>query len=887
EVDVVFVTGDAYVDHPSFAAALLARVLEADGFRVGILAQPDWHSAQPWTTFGQPVLAFCVSAGNMDSMINHYTANRKVRNEDAYSPNGKIGLRPDRATLSYCQRAREAYSGCTVIAGGVEASLRRLAHYDYWSDKVKRSMVLDSKADLLVYGMGETPLLQILQRLRNGEPVSEIRNVRGTAYRLKQTEDLPEETETTIHLPTHEEVEEDKSKFSKMTRIIYENLNPYLGVTLVQEHALEAVVVNPPSFPLQQSEMDKIYALPFTRKPHPIYSNAKIPAWEMIKDSVQIHRGCFGGCSFCSLSAHQGKFIQSRSRESIVTEINQIAAQPEFHGVISDLGGPSANMFSLGCQNAEAQNVCRKTTCLTPEPCPNLNTDHSELIELLRAVRNIPAVKQVFVASGVRTDLALLDESYIKELVEHHIGGHLKTAPEHTNATVLKLMNKPPIDSYDQFCSIFASISANAGKEQYLVPYLMAGFPGTTLKMMVETALYLKKHGIRSEQVQEFIPGPFELASSIYYTGINPLDGQPVYVPKKLRERRLQKALLMYDDPNNYHDIKSALHEAGRDDLIGNSPDCLIPPYPPKSLALRRSSKVKRLQKQNEMDKKIKTERRQKFELEFQKQNKTESRDRTENRSNFQNRDRFEDRERPQHRDRFENRERPQHRDHFENRERPQNRDRFENRERPQHRDRFENRERPQNRNNFENRERPQHRDRFENRERPQHRDRFENRERPQHRNNFENRERPQHRNNFENRERPQNRNNFENRERPQNRDRNQSRDRFENSERPQNRDRFENRDRNQNRDRFENRNRNQNYNPAENRNRIQKYDDKETVPKNDRQSFPKESSENQQKQEHRKPFQKRPVKNFKNNSHSNNKNTDIPNSHRSRKNPQ
>ncbi|MDR0704434.1 MAG: YgiQ family radical SAM protein [Planctomycetaceae bacterium] len=751
-VDVVFVTGDAYVDHPSFAAALLARVLEADGFRVGILAQPDWRSAQAWTTFGRPELAFCVSAGNMDSMINHYTANRKVRNEDAYSPNGQIGLRPDRATLSYCQRAREAYSDCTVIAGGVEASLRRLAHYDYWSDKVKRSMVLDSKADLLVYGMGETPLLQILRRLRNGEPVSEIRNIRGTAYRLKQTEDLPEETETTIHLPTHEEVEEDRSKFSKMTRMIYENLNPYLGVTLVQEHALEAVVVNPPSFPLQQSEMDKIYTLPFTRKPHPVYSNAKIPAWEMIKNSVQIHRGCFGGCSFCSLTAHQGKFIQSRSRESVVTEINQIAAQQEFRGIISDLGGPSANMFSLGCQNAEAQNICRKISCLTPEPCPNLNTDHSELIELLRTVRNIPAVKQVFIASGIRTDLALLDTRYIKEIAEHHIGGHLKTAPEHTDITVLKLMNKPPIDNYDQFCSIFKNISANAGKEQYLVPYLMAGFPGTTLKMMVETAVYLKKHGIRSEQVQEFIPGPFELATSIYYTGINPLDGQPVYVPKKFRERRLQKALLMYDDPNNYHDIKSALHETGRNDLIGNSPDCLIPPYPSKSLALRRSSKVKRLQKQNERDKKIKIERRQKFEQEFQ------NRKPIQNRERFDNRERFENRERPQNRERFENRERPQNRERFENRERPQNRERFENRERTQNRERFENRERTQNRERFENRERTQNRDRFENRDRPQHRDRFENRDRPQHHDRFENRDRPQYRDRSENHERPQNR---------------------------------------------------------------------------------------------------------------------------------
>jgi uncharacterized radical SAM protein YgiQ len=624
EVDVVFVTGDAYVDHPSFATALLSRVLEADGFRVAILPQPDWRSAEAWKTFGQPKLAFCVSAGNMDSMINHYTANRKVRNEDAYSPNGKIGLRPDRATLSYCQRAREAYPGCNVIAGGVEASLRRLSHYDYWSDKVKRSIVLDSKADILVYGMGETPLLEILRRLQNGELVSEIRDIRGTAYRLKKTEDLPEETETIIHLPSHEEVEEEKSKFSKMTRLIYENLNPYLGVTLVQEHAQEAVVVNPPSLPMEQAELNRIYALPFTRKPHPNYGNANIPAWETIKDSVQIHRGCFGGCTFCSLTAHQGKFIQSRSKESIADEIKMIASQPDFCGTISDLGGPTANMYSLDCGNFELKKNCRRLSCLVPKLCPNLNTNHGELIDLMRMVRQIPNLNRIFVASGVRTDLALLDERYIQELAEHHIGGHLKTAPEHTEPTVLRLMNKPTLENYEQFCTIFKTTSEKVGKKQFLVPYLMAGFPGTTLKMTVETAVYLKKNGIRSEQVQEFLPGPFEFATSIYYTGINPIDGQTVYVPKKFRERRLQKTLLMYDNPNHYHDIKSALREAGREDLIGTGSDCLIPPYPPKSLSLRRNSKVKRLQKQNEQTKQEKTQRREHFEQELLKQKEQE-----------------------------------------------------------------------------------------------------------------------------------------------------------------------------------------------------------------------------------------------------------------------
>ncbi len=609
DVDVVFVTGDAYVDHPAFAAALLGRVLEADGFRVGILAQPDWHSAEPWKIFGPPKLAFCVSAGNMDSMINHYTANRKIRSEDAYSPGGKIGLRPDRATLSYCQRAREAFPGSVVLAGGIEASLRRLSHYDYWSDKVKRSILLDSKADLLVYGMGETPLLEILRRLRDGEEIATIRDIRGTAWRLGQSEDLPEETETTVHLPSHEEVEEDKSQFSKMTRLIYRNLNPYLNVTLVQEHGREAVVVNPPSWPLSETEMDRIYGLPFTRKVHPSYGKQKIPALSVVKDSVQIHRGCFGGCSFCALAAHQGKIIQSRSTESVVSEIQRMDTR-----TVSDLGGPSANMYKLGCDDEAAKQLCRRVSCLVPDVCPNLNTNQQEIVTLMKTIRNIPGIENVLIASGVRTDLALLDPHYVQELVEHHVGGHLKTAPEHTDPNVLRLMNKPAIEKYDDFCAFFAAVSKKAGKKQYLVPYLIAGFPGTTLKMMVETAVYLKRNHIRPEQVQEFIPGPFTWATSLYYTGIDPSGGQPVYVPRKLRERRLQKALLLYDDPTQYHDVKSALKEAGREDLIGPGPDCLIPPYPPKSEAMRRSSRVKRLQKQNERDKSAKEKRRNDFE---------------------------------------------------------------------------------------------------------------------------------------------------------------------------------------------------------------------------------------------------------------------------------
>ncbi|MDR2641927.1 MAG: YgiQ family radical SAM protein, partial [Planctomycetaceae bacterium] len=617
EVDVVFVTGDAYVDHPGFATAILSRLLESAGFRAGIISQPDWHSADAWKIFGCPKLAFCISAGNMDSMVNHYTANRKIRNSDAYSPDGKIGLRPDRATLAYSQRAREAFPDCAVIVGGVEASLRRFVHYDYWSDKIKRSIVLDSKADLLIYGMGEIPLLEVIKRLRDGEPIQTIRNIRGTAYRLKQTDDLPAESDSVIHLPSMEEINEDKLLFARMTRLIYDNLNPYLGITLIQEHAKEAVVVNPPSLPLTQSEIDSIYDLPFTRKPHQIYAaqNQKIPAWEVIKNSIQIHRGCFGGCSFCSISAHQGKFVQCRSKKSIINEIKLLTEQPDFNGVISDIGGPTANMYGLNCLNDNAKKNCNRTSCLFPEPCNNLKTDHNELIDLMREVRTIPKVRQVFVASGVRTDLAQMDSRYISELVEFHVGGHLKTAPEHTHSKILTLMQKPNYDNYLNFCNEFYQQSANVGKEQYLVPYLMAGFPGTTLQIAIDAAVSLKQQNIRSEQIQEFVPCPGELATCIYYTGVNPLNGEPVYVPKKLRERRLQKALLMYHKSENYHDIKTALHETRRDDLIGNGQNCLISPFPPKAESIRRTSQIKRLKKQNEIEKKEKEKRREMFEL--------------------------------------------------------------------------------------------------------------------------------------------------------------------------------------------------------------------------------------------------------------------------------
>ena len=623
-VDIVFVTGDAYVDHPSFATALLGRVLEAEGFRVAILAQPDWHSCDAWRTFGRPKLCFCVSAGNMDSMINHYTASRKVRNDDAYSPNGQIGRRPDRATLAYCQRAREAYPGVPVITGGVEASLRRLVHYDFWSDKVKRSILMDSKADLLVYGMGETALVEIAKRLAAGEAASTIRNVRGTAYRIGQSEDLPEEDETTLHLPSCEEVMDSHAKFNEMTRLAYLNLNPYCASRLVQEHLLEAVVVNPPGFPLTTTEMDRIYGLPFVRQPHPSYGNAAIPAFEVVKTSVQVLRGCFGGCAFCSLAAHQGRFVQSRSKESVLREVGHLAGQPQFSGVISDLGGPTANMYQMvGRETGECKR-CQRTSCLWPEICGNLNIDHRPIIDLMRAVRKCNGVEQVFIASGVRTDLAQLSPEYVEELIRHHVGGHLKTAPEHTDERVLEKMHKPDIENYDRFVELFETLCTQHGKDQYLVPYLIAGLPGSSIPSMIRVAEYLHKHGIRPQQVQDFIPGPFELATAMYHTGHDPMTGQQMHIAKGMRERRIQHALLQYYKPENYHDVKMALRDYGRPDLIGTGPECLIPPYPPKELALKHRSRVKRLERKTNIEKSQRAEFRRKKDEELAERKRRE-----------------------------------------------------------------------------------------------------------------------------------------------------------------------------------------------------------------------------------------------------------------------
>ena len=584
EVDVVFVTGDAYVDHPSFAMAIIGRVLEAAGFRVGIVSQPDWHSCDAWKTFGRPRLFFGISAGNMDSMINHYTANRKVRNDDAYSPGGRIGCRPDRATLAYCQRAREAYKGVPVIAGGVEASLRRLAHYDYWSDKVRRSILLDSKADLVVYGMGEHAIVEIARRLAAGETVADLRNLRGVAYALGASEQPPTDA---IVLPSYENVCADKVAFAEATRIIHNETNPYNARRLVQYHDRQAVVVNPPQYPVSQAVMDAVYDLPYTRRPHPSYREP-VPAHDMIKDSITIMRGCFGGCTFCSITAHQGRIIQSRSKQSVLGEIRAMTADKDFKGVISDIGGPTANMYEMKCTRPEVEARCRRQSCVHPTICKLLGTDHGPLIEVMREARTTPGIKKVRISSGIRMDLAQRSPEYVRELVRHHVGGYLKVAPEHTDPLVLSKMRKPSGDDFEKFSEVFQSESKKAGKKQYLIPYFIASHPGSDLDAMIHLATFLKQNGYRPDQVQDFIPAPMDVATAMYYTGIDPFTRKPVYVAKHLRDRKLQRALMQFFKPENYFEVREALRQAGRQDLIGDGCDCLIPSRPPKEAIERR-----------------------------------------------------------------------------------------------------------------------------------------------------------------------------------------------------------------------------------------------------------------------------------------------------------
>jgi uncharacterized radical SAM protein YgiQ len=586
--DVVFVTGDAYVDHPSFGAALLGRWLEAHGFRVAILAQPDWRSAQPWREMGRPRLFYAVSAGAMDSMINHYTANRKRRNADAYSPGGRIGTRPDRATAVYAQRCREAFKGVPVVTGGVEASLRRVAHYDYWSDKVLPSNLLRSKADLLAFGGGERTILAVARRLRAGESVRDLRDLRGVAYLLGKQETLPAHRwesagdGRTLELPSYEAVANAPEAFVRATRMTHKETNPRNARRLFQRHGERIVVVNPPDLPLSTAELDAVHELPYTRQPHPRYrGEGEIPAWQTIADSVQIMRGCFGGCSFCSITLHQGRAIQSRSAGSVLREVEALGRSRAFKGQISDLGGPTANMYRMHCKDPQVEARCRRLSCVFPKVCKLLDTDHAPVLDLMRRSRAVSGVKQVRISSGIRMDLAAGEPEYLEELARHHVGGLLKVAPEHTSDRVLKVMRKTGQEHFERFAQQFCAASARAGKEQYLVPYFIASHPGSGIEEMIELALYLKRHGYRPRQVQDFIPAPMDIATCVYHTGVDPITGERVHAPRGAKERAAQRALLQYFLPENYFAVREILVEAGREELIGTAAHCLIPAHPP------------------------------------------------------------------------------------------------------------------------------------------------------------------------------------------------------------------------------------------------------------------------------------------------------------------
>ena len=588
--DVVFVTGDAYVDHPSFAAAILGRWLELHGFKVAILSQPNWKSADDWRSLGPPKLFYAVSAGAMDSMINHYTANRKRRNSDAYSPGGKIETRPDRACAVYAQRCREAFRGIPVVAGGVEASLRRVSHYDYWSDKVLQSSLVTSKADLIAHGNGERTILEIAQRLAGGESIRDLRDMRGVGYLLGKKESIEAHQwsdaacdNKTIELPSHEDVVRDEMLFARATRIVHRETNPLNARRLVQASGDRRVVINPPSLALSEKEMDSAYGSPFVREPHPRYRDeGQIPAWQTIADSVQIMRGCFGGCTFCSITLHQGRAIQSRSRESIVEEIKGLAAKPNFKGHISDIGGPTANMYKMRCSNPDVEAKCRRLSCVSPKVCKLLDTDHAPLVDLMKESRELKGVKKVHIASGIRMDLARNEPQYLEDLVTHHVGGHLKVAPEHVSDRVLNLMKKPSQNTFEEFADRFKAASKRAGKDQFLVPYFIASHPGSGIVEMVELAIFLKNNGYRPRQVQDFIPAPMDIATCMYYTGIDPESMKRVRVAKKQKHRELQRALLQYFKDENYYLVKQALTEIGREDLIGDGADCLIASVPPR-----------------------------------------------------------------------------------------------------------------------------------------------------------------------------------------------------------------------------------------------------------------------------------------------------------------
>ncbi|UFS68716.1 YgiQ family radical SAM protein [Geomonas sp. RF6] len=559
ELDVVFVTGDAYVDHPSFGVPLLARLLESKGLRVGIIAQPDWRSKEPFMALGRPRLFFAVAAGAMDSMVAHYTPARKLRRDDAYTPGNQHGARPNRATIVYTSRLKEAYRDVPVVIGGIEASLRRLAHYDFWEDKVRRSILLDAKADLLVFGMGERPLLEVTERLLKGEPFASIRDVRGTAFAAST---LPE-CAAVLQLPSFEEVAADRAKYAEAFRLYAGEQNPFCAKTVVQPHAARYLVCNPPSLPLEPEGLDALYALPFQKAPHPSYREA-IPAYEQIRASITSHRGCFGGCAFCAIAQHQGKIIQSRSEESILSELERLTGHGWFRGSVTDIGGPTANMYGLSCGNSAALSRCRRDSCLFPAPCHNLVTDDRRSARLLASSRQVKGVKHVAVSSGVRYDLLERQKGYLRELLGHHVGGLLKVAPEHLCDRVTETMRKPGKGSFEKFREAFERQSAKHGKRQHIVPYFISGHPGCTLSDMVDLALILKRWGMKVEQVQDFTPTPGTLATCMYYTGIDPFTGEQVHVARTDREKGQQKALLLYHLPEQRKACLDALRACGR-----------------------------------------------------------------------------------------------------------------------------------------------------------------------------------------------------------------------------------------------------------------------------------------------------------------------------------
>ncbi len=644
--DVILVTGDAYIDHPSFGMALVGRLLEAQGFRVGIISQPDWHSTDAFKGLGRPKLFFGITAGNMDSMVNRYTSDRKIRSDDAYTPDAQPNKRPDRAVIVYAQRVREAHPGSAVVIGSIEASLRRIAHYDYWSDKVRRSILPDSKADLLLFGNAERALVELCHRLASGVPIEAIRDLRGSAFMTPEgwlpdetwqetdssTVDTPgavhphpdpyalsassatapasagqavrfhskiarlsvrreERAHTVVRLPSFEQVAADPVLYAHASRSFHLESNPGNARALVQSHgtgpARRQVWLNPPPLPLSTAEMDHVYGLPYARAPHPAYGAARIPAWEMIRTSVNIMRGCFGGCTFCSITEHEGRIVQSRSEASILHEIGEIRDKtPGFTGVISDLGGPTANMYRLACKSREIESACRKLSCVYPGICDNLGTDHAPLVQLYRKARALPGIKRVLVSSGLRYDLAVRSPEYVKELVSHHVGGYLKIAPEHIAAGPLSKMMKPGIGAYDKFKQLFEKFSQEAGKEQYLIPYFIAAHPGTSDEDMLELALWLKQNNFRLDQVQTFLPTPLALATAMYHTEKNPLrrvthDSEQVSVVRSGRQRRVHKAFLRYHDPDNWPLLREALRRMGRADLIGNGKRQLVPAFQP------------------------------------------------------------------------------------------------------------------------------------------------------------------------------------------------------------------------------------------------------------------------------------------------------------------